>query len=509
MLNIHLHRLCLVLLVVVAWSLPNQLQAQRMVFVPSSGPNVGVLQDSIFGDTLITGERIDTNTTYVLQRGGFYLLNGTIENRFPLTIVAADTGTGDRPVLQPNSDMGSSSRAFRPRADLTLKGLYVTNADNGGGLNTRIIRVSGGDKIVIDDCHLDKDGQSAFRIDVSDVSLFISNSIISNIGQTTDPNNGRVIDDRGNPMDSVWMENNTFYNVTSTVLRDDGGITNYLWFNHNTVVNTGQRALEAGPVKEMRLTNNLFYNAGFLGFTPSQADDRQIIQIDSIPADSNGMLTPQVIDIRNNNFYLDSTNTVDVYPDSVNATPIFNADGMTFLDAQGSAGTLIEEMVTFDSMPGPVDQVVIATYDTTMTAPAMDDGGGDPFNQLTFDFHYATSASETGSTAGQPLGDLNWWGVDVISALEDDLLEETAQLNNYPNPFKEQTTIAYTLEKSAYVQLRVFSSTGQLVDVPTEGNQLSGEYTLEWKPVRLPAGVYFLQLRVNEATTTHRMLIQR
>lgn len=502
-----------------AWVLPvlfliliGDVQAQRTVFIPSSNATVGVLNDSIFGDTLMNGERVDTNTTYVLQKGGFYLLNGTIENRFPLKIVAADTGTGGRPIIQPAVDGGGgSSRPFTPRADLTLKGIYATNADNGGNLNTRIIRARADDmRIVLDDCHFDKDGQSGIRIDNDDMKIYITNTIFSNIGQTTDPNNGRVIDDRGNPIDTLWMENSTFYNITSTIIRDDGGLTNYMDFNHNTVVNTGQRVIEAGPITTMRMTNNLFVNPGFLGTHASVADDRQIIQIDSLGIDTSTMMPfPQNIHIRNNNFVLDTATIADFYPDSVTVSPLFNADAQSFFDSTGAAATTTEEWVMFDSMPGPLSMVITAFYDAAMTPPAMDDGGGGLLLQSPFNFIYNTSAaSATGSGAGQPLGDLNWWDLDITS-LQDDLLETSAKLFNYPNPFGQETTISYQLERSGKVQVKVYDMTGQQIAVVVDEQQSAGTHEVTWNGSVYPGGLYFYQLDVDGAITTGKMILSK
>ncbi|MCB0836440.1 MAG: T9SS type A sorting domain-containing protein [Bacteroidetes bacterium] len=486
----------------------NQMLAQRMVFVPSSNANVGVLNDSIFGDTTAMGQRIDSNTVYVLERGGFYLLNGSIENRFPLTIMAED-GTGARPVLQPADPGGGSSRPFRPRADLTLKGLYVTSADNGGGLNTRIVRVSGdGITISLDDCHLDNDGQSAFRLDASDVTLKITNSIISNIGRNTSPDNGRVLDDRGNPIDTLIMENNTFYNITSSIIRDDGGIINYLWYNHNTAVNIGQRGLEIGPVKEMRMTNNLFYNTGVLGAPPNDIDDLWIIKIDSLGSDSMGNPISQSVDLRNNNFVLDTANLDAAYPDTINYLPLWNDDAQSFLTAQGVESTITSELVTFDSMPSPPSDVIISVYDTSATPLDYDIGGASVLNPLTFDFHYDTGdASATGSTAGQPLGDLNWWGQD-ITAIDKDLVSNV-KLTNFPNPFMERTTIAYEIKQPANIELRLFNSVGQAMGVLYRGKQLAGEYKVQWTPSNLPAGIYYYQLKVDEVVTTNKMVLVR
>ncbi|PJF20410.1 MAG: hypothetical protein CUN56_16315, partial [Phototrophicales bacterium] len=62
--------------------------AQRTVNVT---PGFGTLNEAIDGDTTATGARVDSNTVYVLERDGIYILDGTIEHRgYHLQIVAAD-----------------------------------------------------------------------------------------------------------------------------------------------------------------------------------------------------------------------------------------------------------------------------------------------------------------------------------------------------------------------------------------------------------------------------------
>ena len=81
----------------------------------------GTLNDAVDGDTTSTGERNNLDTVYRLERDGIYLLNGSIENSFPLTVVAAD-GEGARPRLIPGVPTGGSSgRPFRHRSPLRRK----------------------------------------------------------------------------------------------------------------------------------------------------------------------------------------------------------------------------------------------------------------------------------------------------------------------------------------------------------------------------------------------------
>ncbi len=482
--------------------------AQRVVFIPSSGATVGVLNDVISGDTLASGERTDSATVYKLERGGYYLLNGSIENRFPLTIMAADS-TGDRPVLQPAVPSGgSASRAFRVRDDLTVKGLYITNLDNGGGTGGQILRCSADSiRLIIEDCHIDRASQAGIRCDNPGMTIKITNSAFSNIGITSDPNNGRGIDDRGNDIDSLIVENSTFFNLTSTILRDGGGLINYLWFNHNTVVNIGQRGMDAGEVTWFRLTNNLFSNAGFLGSIPSASADfsNVVIIADSIAPGG----PTQVIDVRNNNFWLDTTGIADLYPDTVSVQPLYSPTVQAFVDEAGTGASNIAENPMFTTGPGSPATVMTTWYTDPGNTPPMDDGGATTVNQLPFDMAYAmTSASHAGSLAGQPLGDLNWWGLEITS-IEDDLLAESAGLVNYPNPFGQETTISYQLERSGKVQVKVYNMTGQQIAVVVDEQQSSGTHEVTWNGSAYPGGLYFYQLDVDGAITTGKMILSK
>lgn len=66
-----------------------------------------------------------------------------------------------------------------------------------------------------------------------------------------------------------------------------------------------------------------------------------------------------------------------------------------------------------------------------------------------------------------------------------------ALLPNYPNPFNPSTTIRFDLPVRSFVQLRVYSILGQLVDVLAEGEHGPGSMKREWTPTDA-SGVYFV-----------------
>ena len=493
----------LLLIAGLTWVSVQILSAQRVVFVPSSNANVGVLNDVIAGDTLASGARVDSATVYKLERGGYYLLNGSIENRFPLTIMGADSA-GPWPVLQPAVQSGGAAAdAFRVRDDLTLKNLYITNQDNGGGLGLRTIRCSAdGIRLTIDSCHVDRSGQAGIRVDNPGITIRLTNSIFSNIGVTVDPNNGRAIDDRGVSMDSIIIENSTFFNLTSTVLRDDGGAFDYFWFNHNTVLNVGQRGIDAGQVAWARVTNNLFHNVGFLG-SLNNDPTRVVVIIDSIAGSA------QIIDIRNNGFWADSAALAAVFPVGVGLPARFSAAAQAFIDEAGTGDSNVSDDPGFVDAPASPVNVAAGWHSDPGNTPPMDDGGATSINPMPFNMAYAVASPYySASLAGQPLGDLNWWNLQ-ITGIKDRLLAQSTQLSNYPNPFADQTTIRYELENAAHVRLSVYNMTGQQIALLADTRQAAGKYEVTWDAGNHAAGMYFYRLEVGNALATQKMVLAK
>lgn len=80
---------------------------------------------------------------------------------------------------------------------------------------------------------------------------------------------------------------------------------------------------------------------------------------------------------------------------------------------------------------------------------------------------------------------------------------------NYPNPFNPVTTIKYTLKESFYVKLSVVNLFGQELEVLFEGRQSEGRYEYQFSGERLPGGVYFVRLQMNDMTEARKMILAK
>lgn len=511
--------------------------AQRVVQVAPT--EFGILNSTIAGDTTETGARIDSNTVYELERGwlAYYPLNGTITHSgYHLTIVA-EAGEGERPKLMPGIIAGGEvSRCFKPKGNLTLKGLYLSNVDQEGSIfsTKNIVRASGeGNRIIIDDCHLNGDHQSFIRVDSHYQSYYITNSILS-----WSVDNGRGIDRRGNKVDTLVVENCTFYNLISEVMREgDSGYLKYVKYDHCTFYNVGGGFMEFEQVGELIFTNNLIVNAGFLGESPflelpvkpimEGIDTVSHAELDSLLEDAG---QTQTIEFRNNNFYLDpaivTAHASLTLPDSLAADgvvqrAIFDSLGLTLVDTT----TLIREAIIFTKAPVMDTTLsIISTVweefggDSDYQSPFDHGGvggyGGTGYGTMPFDFTYpTTTASYTAGDGNTPLGDLNWFP-EYLAVDEQEYLvpDRFALSQNYPNPFNPETVIQYNLPRASDVHLTVYNLLGQEVVRLVNSHQGPGSYTHTWngrdaRGSMVTSGVYFYRLVAGDFIKTHKMVL--
>lgn len=79
-------------------------------------------------------------------------------------------------------------------------------------------------------------------------------------------------------------------------------------------------------------------------------------------------------------------------------------------------------------------------------------------------------------------------------------------LNNNPNPFTSSTLITYRLPKATFARLRVVNTSGQTIEVLTEGQQSEGEYRVVWNGDHLAPGTYIYILEADGVEIAKRAI---
>ena len=80
---------------------------------------------------------------------------------------------------------------------------------------------------------------------------------------------------------------------------------------------------------------------------------------------------------------------------------------------------------------------------------------------------------------------------------------------NYPNPFNPSTKIEFTIQKSSFVNLRVYDILGNEVETLVNEDKPAGNYEVEFNAAKLSSGVYFYQLKAGSFIEIKKMILLR
>ncbi|MDZ7721832.1 MAG: T9SS type A sorting domain-containing protein [candidate division KSB1 bacterium] len=502
--------------------LNNTLMAGREIVIEPGNP--GILNEMIHSDTTDTGERVDPATVYVLKRGAAYLVTEPIVNRNYHLHIKAEDGAGDLPRISPAVEAdGSFTQVFNTRGDATLENLYIETISPLGGSRWGGIRFYGeGNEILVDGCHVTKERGGSFQLWSDDMELTIQNSRIGNIGDHfAHGGNGRLVDTRGNNVESVVIQNCTIYNMHDRLLRTGGGGVNSFIFDHNTVLHVFGRhgSFDLSNSVHVKITNNIIKNPLYQGNCEFWADeqahtDAPDFYVVTVAADSAGDLALESFTMSNNNIWTDQQ-VLDYYAtnDTVDAAEVLSPTLAAFMgDAADDA--YFSEVLTFENVsPTPYDYLV-QVYEDVNVEPL-------PENWSTIepaDYNASYDAGTQSATAaddGGPLGDLNnslTGGSSVDS--KQTLPTEFDLSQNYPNPFNPSTQIEFAVSKTSDVQLIVFNMLGQQVRTLVNESRKAGHYKLLWNGRDdlgrlVPSGVYFYKLKAGDLTAVRKMIMMK
>ena len=164
---------------------------------------------------------------------------------------------------------------------------------------------------------------------------------------------------------------------------------------------------------------------------------------------------------------------------------------------------------------------VVNILDLVQVARAIGGGGAAP-SAYSLDLSIISAADVAGWLAqaqGLGVGDANFErGIHFLKLLLAALTpEETALLQNNPNPFNPETWIPYRLAQGAEVNIAIYDAKGTSVRRLALGYQAAGYYVDRGRAAywdgrnesveSVPSGVYFYLLRAGEYAASRRMVI--
>ncbi len=79
--------------------------------------------------------------------------------------------------------------------------------------------------------------------------------------------------------------------------------------------------------------------------------------------------------------------------------------------------------------------------------------------------------------------------------IDGEVIKDFTLEQNYPNPFNPETTIKYSVPMASNVQIEIYNTLGQKVDVLLNGIKEKGNYELKYNAGRLATGTYVYTIK--------------
>ena len=101
---------------------------------------------------------------------------------------------------------------------------------------------------------------------------------------------------------------------------------------------------------------------------------------------------------------------------------------------------------------------------------------------------------------------------NTSSTTQIDDIQQQSLLQNFPNPFSEETRINFELTQDAKVGLLVYDISGQIVKVLVDENKIPGGYSVSWDGTNTAGGfvengIYFYKYMLNEELVNSKQMI--
>jgi len=210
---------------------------------------------------------------YLLERGGFYYVDDTIINTFPLILVGEEEPENLAPaiLLYATDEQGlSPNNMFEAKNDVTFKNLYLVGVDDLGTYRNFYRTEEPGVKLMVENCvcNYTNDWRGFFEFKSTDGTVILKNNLVMNMMRGDGYVWATWLHTQGAKPDSLIVSNNTLFNCSLNflALKESATISpNYALIEHNTVLNTAKDVLHFSYWLNAYHRNNLYHNVMYQG----------------------------------------------------------------------------------------------------------------------------------------------------------------------------------------------------------------------------------------------------
>ena len=95
----------------------------------------------------------------------------------------------------------------------------------------------------------------------------------------------------------------------------------------------------------------------------------------------------------------------------------------------------------------------------------------------------------------------------VLTDVNSEVFGATQLFQNYPNPFKQQTTISFEISKSENVKITIIDVLGQHVDLLLDQELPPGKHLVLFNAENIKPGLYLYRLETSDFWATKNMIL--
>lgn len=525
----------------------SQTQAPRIVTIPGWDPNVSPTAYTAI-DTLFTviqhkdsaARAANPNTIYELKRGQAYLCVTAISSIGYNLQIRAEQGTGTLPLLRlwPTATGGFGHDILDIYGNATIENLTIDCEAPNNGIRPRGVRCFGNkSRVTFSGCEIENDRGAGVSIYGADsMSLFISDCKFGNIGHWESVGgNGRVVDVRNELgskyVDTLVIQNSTFYTFTDRCIRNLGNIYNYIKLDHTTSVDFEGYGgfIQLGKFKTAIITNNLVRNPVEYGDNKWGARSAELTNPEKkffgISVDTPFVKPSIHLEIRNNNFFTEqefqyfyqSTYKSSIGKDTVNAVPILS-DWVKTVLGPDTVNAYFAEPLTFQNVCTAPLAFVEAVYKNfnANTFPQnwcysqIDNINVPKIDSINVSYD-TTSRSYTAADNGCPVGDMNAFpGMKVKCGYSLGISEKKLpdiNLRIFPNPFTSNIYVSFDQTQKGIVKFDIYDISSRLINnfMFADSSPGNHSFTLDINQMQLKAGLYFIRVITPDGVTIRKL----
>jgi hypothetical protein len=259
----------------------------------SGKENTGLLESTINGDTTKSGNRVNPNRVYALNEGQVYYQNAPINVYNPngtLTIVGIPSVYGNtKPIILIEPSNGVDVIVYPPSGcsnsgggvnevygSLKFENIHYQTMQLDGFQNPELFYCGTANRLPqsltihncqFEFCNIDlfdcTNEQGAIGGWQYGAKFRITNSYFRNMFNPRQWWGSRVFQCR-HSIDTLWIENCTVTTSGLTFLQQNE-LTDFAYFNHNTIINNHKYWILSAYYKNLIVTNNIFVNQNWVG----------------------------------------------------------------------------------------------------------------------------------------------------------------------------------------------------------------------------------------------------